>query len=81
MLTYKIRSINDTRYLAKVEIYTSIRSLGSPSLALPPWLSLLGSPTWLSHLALPPWLSHLALPLGELSPKVTERARAVTVGD
>ena len=48
MLTYKIYSINDTRYLAKVEIYTSIRSLGSPSLALP-----FGSPTWLSHLALP----------------------------
>ena len=28
-----------------------------------------------------PWLSPLALPLGELSPKVTERARAVTEGD
>ena len=40
MLTYKIYSINDTRYLTKVEIYTSIRSLGSPSLALP-----LGSPS------------------------------------
>ena len=30
----------------------------------------------------PPFLAlSLALPLGELSPKVTERARAVTEGD
>ena len=38
---------------------------------------LLGSPPWLSHLGSPPWLSLLALPLGELSPKVTERALSV----